>query len=275
MVIILHKLGLSYKLVKDIKCYLINMSGHSKWSQIKYKKEIKDARRGKLFSHLAKNITIAAKNGGDPNMNPTLRMAIDQAKAANMPNDNIERAIKRGTGEIAGAEIEEMQIEAYGPAGIALLIKVITDNKNRSISEIKGILSKHNAKMADSGSVSYLFLPKGEIKLRGLSNQPTTKEALEELIIESGADDFEELEDGFLIYTKASDLGKVKKFFEEKGIAIEAVKLVQEAKDLIEIQDKETAQKILNLLTELEEQEDIDEISTNFDIKEELLKEIT
>jgi YebC/PmpR family DNA-binding regulatory protein len=208
-------------------------------------------------------------------MNPTLKMAIDQAKAANMPNDNIERAIKRGTGEIAGVEIEEMAIEAYGPGGIALLIKVITDNKNRSLSEIKSILQKHNAKMADSGSVSYLFSPKGEIKLRDMANQPVTKDALEELIIDSGADDFTELENGFLVYTKAADLGKVKKIFEEKGIAIESVKLVQEAKDLIPIENKETAQKILNLLNELEEYEDVDEISTNFDIKEELLKEIT
>lgn len=251
------------------------MSGHNKWSQIKYKKEIKDARRGKLFSRLGKNITIMAKNGGDPQMNPTLKMAIDQAKAANMPNENIERAIKRGTGEIAGAEIEEMKMEAYGPGGIALLIKVITDNKNRSLSEIKSIFQKHNAKLADSGSVSYLFSPKGEIKLRDIANQPVTKDALEELIMESGSQDFTELENGFLIYTEATDLGKVKKFFEEKGIAIESAKLVQEAKDLIEITDMETAKKILNLLNELEEYEDVDEISTNFDIKEELLKEIT
>jgi len=251
------------------------MSGHNKWSQIKYKKGIKDARRGKLFSRLGKNITIVAKNGGDPQMNPTLKMAIDQAKAANMPGDNIERAIKRGTGEIEGAEIEEMKIEAYGPAGIALLIKVITDNKNRSLAEIKGIFQKHNAKMADSGSVSYLFSPKGEIKLREMANQPKTKEVLEELIIESGADDFSDLENGFLVYTKASDLGKVKKFFEEKGLAIESVKLVLEAKELLEITDIETAKKILSLLNELEEQDDVNEISTNFDIDESLLKEIS
>jgi YebC/PmpR family DNA-binding regulatory protein len=250
------------------------MSGHNKWSQIKYKKGIKDARRGKLFSRLGKNITIVAKNGGDPQMNPTLKMAIDQAKAANMPNDNIERAIKRGTGEIAGAEIEEMKIEAYGPGGIALLIKVITDNRNRSLSEIKSILQKHNSKMADSGSVSYLFSPKGEIKLRDLANQPVTKDALEELIIDSGADDFVDLENGFLVSTSAPDLGNVKKYLEEKGVALESIKLVQEAKDLIPIEEKETAQKILNLLNELEEYEDVDEINTNFDIKEELLNEI-
>lgn len=251
------------------------MSGHSKWSSIKHQKAIKDVRRGKLFSRLGKNITIAAKNGGDPGMNPSLRMAIDQAKAANMPNDNIKRAIDRGTGAIAGAEIEEMKMEAYGPGGIAIIIKVITDNRNRATAEIKGILTKNGAKLADSGSVSYLFSPKGEIKLRDLANQPVAKDNLEELIIESGADDFLDLENGFLVYTKAADLGKVKKFFEEKGIALELVKLVQEAKDLIPINEKETAQKIWNLLTELEEQGDVDEISTNFDIKEELLKEIT
>lgn len=251
------------------------MSGHNKWSQIKYKKGIKDARRGKLFSRLGKNITITAKNGGDPQMNPTLKMVIDQAKAANMPNDNIERAIKRGTGEIAGAEIEEMKIEAYGPGGIALLIKVISDNKNRSLAEIKGILQKHNAKMADSGSVAYLFSPKGEIKLAPMANQPVTKESLEELIIESGADDFTDLDNGFLIYTFAADLGKVKKFFEEKGIAIESVKLVLEAKELLEVTDIETAKKVLSLLNELEEYEDVDEISTNFDIKEEMMNELS
>ncbi|TSC92148.1 MAG: UPF0082 protein yeeN [Candidatus Berkelbacteria bacterium Licking1014_96] len=129
--------------------------------------------------------------------------------------------------------------------------------------------------MADSGSVSYLFSPKGEIKLRDLANHPVTKEALEELIIDSGADDFLDLENGFLVYTKANDLGSVKKFFEEKGVALESVKLVQEAKDLIPIGDKGTAQKILNLLNELEEQDDVDEVSTNFDIDERLLKEIS
>ena len=251
------------------------MSGHNKWSQIKHQKGVKDARRGKLFSRLGKNIALMAKNGGDPNMNPTLKMAIDQAKAANMPGDNIERAVKRGTGEIAGAEIEEMKIEAYGPAGIALFIKVITDNKNRSLSEIKSILQKHNAKMADSGSVSYLFSPKGEIKLRDMANQPVTKDALEELIIDSGSDDFMDFENGFLVYTKAPDLGSVKKFLEEKGVAFESLKLVQEAKDLIPINDKGSAQKILNLLNELEEYEDVDEISTNFDINEKLLEEIS
>jgi YebC/PmpR family DNA-binding regulatory protein len=251
------------------------MSGHSKWSSIKHQKGVKDARRGKLFSRLAKNITIAAKNGGDPSMNPSLRMAIDQAKGSNMPNENIDRAIKRGTGEIAGAEIEETKIEAYGPAGIALIIKVITDNKNRSLSEIKNILLKNNAKMADSGSVSYMFLPKGEMKLADMSHQPVTKEGMEEAIIESGADDFEELGNGFLVFTDAKELGKVKKYLEEKGISIESAKLTQEASDLIEIDDKEDAKKILNLLNELEEYEDVDEVYTNFDIEEKLLKEIS
>ncbi len=250
------------------------MSGHSKWSSIKHQKGIKDARRGKLFSRLAKNITIAAKNGGDPSMNPSLRMAIDQAKGANMPNENIDRAIKRGTGEIAGAEIEEIKLEAYGPAGIALIIKVITDNKNRSLSEIKNIFLKNNAKMADSGSVSYMFSPKGEMKLADMSHQPITKERMEEAIIESGADDFEELENGFLVFTRAQELGKIKKYLEEKGISVESAKLVQEASDLIEINDKETAQKILNLLHELEEYEDVDEVYTNFDIEEKLMNEL-
>jgi len=251
------------------------MSGHSKWSSIKHQKTIKDVRRGKLFSRLSKNISIAARNGGDPATNPSLRLAIDQARASNMPNTNIERAIKKGTGEIEGAEIEEFKIEAYGPGGIALVIKVISDNKNRALSEIKNILSKNNAKMAETGSVSYMFRPKGEIKLAAAEHQPIGKDKIEEEIIESHALDFEEIEGGYLVYTKAADLGKVKKYFEDKGISIESIKLIQEAENLIEITNKEQAQKILNLLNELEEHEDVDEVYTNFDIKEELLKEIS
>jgi YebC/PmpR family DNA-binding regulatory protein len=251
------------------------MSGHSKWSSIKHQKAIKDVRRGKLFSRLSKNISIAARNGGDPGMNPALRLAIDQARAANMPNANIERAIKKGTGEIEGATIEEFKMEAYGPGGIALVIKVITDNKNRALSEIKNILSKNNAKMAETGSVSYMFKPKGEIKLAAAEHQPINNEKIEEEIIESGAEDFEKIEGGYLVYTKAADLGKVKKYFENCGLSIESMKIIQEAENLIEINDTELAKKILNLLNELEEQEDIDEVYTNFDIKEELLKEIS
>lgn len=251
------------------------MSGHSKWSSIKYQKGIKDVRRGKLFSKLSKNISVAARNGGDPSMNPSLRLAMDQAKAANMPSQNIERAIKRGTGELEGAQIEERKLEAYGPGGVALLLKILTDNKNRSFSEIKNILGKNRAKVADSGSVAYLFSPKGEIKLAALEHQPVGGNKIEEIIIESQALDFEGIEEGFIVYTAPGDLGKVKKYFEKKGLSIENVKLVQEAKDLLQITEKEQAQKIIKLLSELEEHEDVDEVYTNFDIPDEMIEEIS
>lgn len=138
------------------------MSGHSKWSKIKHQKKITDARKGKIFSKMAKMITITARKGGDPNMNPDLRIAIDKARQANMPKDNIERAIKRGTGESKEGQLEEITYEAYGPNGTPLLIEAITDNKNRTLAEIKHILSNHNSKLAQTGSVKYLFEKKGE-----------------------------------------------------------------------------------------------------------------
>jgi YebC/PmpR family DNA-binding regulatory protein len=165
-------------------------------------------------------------------------------------------------------------MEAYGPGGVALLIKILTDNKNRSFSEIKNILSKNGAKTADSGSVAYLFSPRGEIKLASSEHQPIGNDKIEELIVESGANDFEDIKEGFLVYTAPKDLGKVKKYFEEKGLSIEGVKIVQEAKELLEIRDKEIAEKIIKLLESLEDHEDVDEVYTNFDIPDDLIGEI-
>jgi len=247
------------------------MSGHSKWSQIKYKKGIKDVRRGKLFSKLSKAITVAARSGSDPEMNSRLRMAIDQARSANVPAANIERAIKRGTGEIEGVTIEEGKIEAYGPGGIAILIKILTDNKNRTLAEIKNILTKNDGKIAGAGAVAYLFQTKGEIRLAEKSHQPLSEEEIEERIIDSGADDYVSGEP-ILVYTKPGDLSKVQKKLRKEKIDVESAKLVQEAKDLVRIEDKKQAEKIIELMNKLEEHEDVEEVYSNFDIPEELVK---
>jgi len=229
------------------------MSGHSHWATIKHKKGAADARRGKLFSKLSKAITVAAKNGGDPEMNPSLRVAIDQAKKANMPSDNIERAVKRGTGEIQGEALEEFIFEAYGPEKSALIITGITDNKNRALNEIKTILNQHNAKMADEGSVKWQFDNKGIITVKTEDKEKTELRA-----IDAGAEDIHEQEDSLLeIYTRPEDLNKVK---EKLNLETESTVLGWVAKEEIEVKNKKSIEKLFEAL---DDNDDVQEIYTN------------
>lgn len=244
------------------------MSGHSKWSQIKHKKALTDAKKGKAFSKLARLVSVAARErGGDPGTNPALRLTIEKAKSLNMPQENIERAIKRGTGKIEGAKIEEFLYEAYGPGGIALIIQGITDNKNRTLGEIKNILSQHNGKLSGTGSVNYLFGQKGTIILK-TEEQHQKKEDLELMAIEAGAEDFKwktiDNENYLEIYTKPADLEKVKIFLQEKGIEIGSTSIDLVPKTEIEIKDKKNKAEIEKLLEALEEQDDINEIYSNY-----------
>jgi YebC/PmpR family DNA-binding regulatory protein len=229
------------------------MSGHSHWSTIKHKKGAADAKRGKLFSKLSKAITIAAKNGIDPEMNPNLRVAIDQAKKANMPNDNIEKAIKRGDSETQGEILEEFIFEAYGPEKSAVIITGITDNKNRALNEIKIILNQHNAKMAQEGSVKWQFDNKGIITIRA-----ENKEEIELKAIEAGAEDIQEQEDNILeIYTKPEDLNKVK---EKLNIEPESTILGWVAKEEIEVKNEQAIEKLFEAL---DDNDDVQEIYSN------------
>ena len=253
--------------VSSFKFYVI-MSGHSHFSTIKRKKEVTDAKRGKVFSKLARQILIAAKEkGADPETNSNLRMIIEKAKGLNMPKENIDRAIKKGTGELEGEKLEEIMYEAYGPGGIAIIIEGITDNKNRTLSEIKQTLNQYQGKLADSGSVKWMFERKGAIILD--KEQTTNQGDLEMKVIEAGAEDFlwiKQEEGVYLeIYTKVEDLEAVKKQLENQGVKIETAGLDWIAKETMKLDNKQknTAEK---LFEELDENDAVQEIYSNFEI---------
>ena len=238
------------------------MSGHSKWATTHRQKEATDKKRSAIFTRLARLITVAAKEGGgDPASNFKLRMVQDKAKQANMPKDNIERAVKRGTGELAGETIEETTYEAIGPENIALLIQVLTDNKNRALSNIKNILTKNNSKLAGSSSVSWMFSSKGVIKIQNTKKQISNMDNFQLELIESGADDFREQENELTIYTSANKLQKVKEAI-EKDIKIDSAEIeyVSKKENLIQPTDNS---KIEQLLDALAENDDIQKIYTN------------
>ncbi len=231
------------------------MSGHSKWANIKHRKGKQDAARSGQFTRLVNAIIVAART------KKGLDIAIGQAKKANLPKDKIDNAIARGEGRIEGAQVEELLYEAYGPDGVAILIKVLTDNKNRALSNIRAILNKFNGKLANAGAVSYLFDQKGVITI-SLANQAVNKDDLEMIIIESGAEDFEEDTDLVFVYTKPNKLEEVKKAIEFKAVKIESAKIEMVPKTTAEIHE-EKKQSLINLLEKLEEEEDIDEVYTN------------
>jgi len=235
------------------------MSGHSKWAQIKHKKAATDAKRSKVFSKLAAVITIASREkGGNPDMNPKLRLAIDKARSMNMPTENIERAIKRGTGEIEGEGLEELFLEAYGPAGKALLIQIITDNKNRTIAEIKHILNECGGKMASAGSVRWLFEEKGKIILE---KQRLTDD-LELKVIEAGAEDIQTDDEKTIIFTKPENLELTKQKILEAGfvIAESSLDFVPKNAEKISPSEQETYEKLFEAL---DEQQDVEEVYSN------------
>jgi len=239
------------------------MSGHSKWSTIKHKKASTDAKRGKVFSKLARLIAVAAKDGGgDPTSNPRLRDAIDTAKSLNLPKDNIDRAIKRGLGELTGDIIEEVTYEAYGPGGIPLLIEVITDNKNRALGDIKNILSKHGSKMAGEGSVRWMFTLKGVIKIARIASQIPNLDEFELEIIDAGAEDITRENEVVIIYTPVDNLGTIKKILQDKHITPESSGLEWIATEKIEIDEKRRV-ALEKLFESLAESDDVQEIYSN------------
>ena len=248
------------------------MSGHSKWHSIKHKKAATDAAKGKVFTRHAKIIAIAARGGGDPEMNPTLRLAIDNAKKDNMPNNNIERAIKKGTGEDKdAAEIMEITYEGYGPNGVAIIVKTLTDNKNRTVANIKHTFSKNGGNLGENGSVAWMFALKGVIEIDCKEDE---KEEVELLAIDAGAEDIVSEDDFFQVYTAPEDLHKVKKNIEEKGIKVGNAQISYLAKNTVIISDESQAKKVLKLVSSLEEDEDVDSVAANFDIPEEILDKI-
>lgn len=245
------------------------MSGHSKWSQIKRQKGAADIKRGAVFSKLTNAIILAAKNGGDPNANFALKMAIEKARAGSMPKENIERAIKRGTGEIAGAKIEEVLYEGIGPLGIGILIEAATDNRNRTNSEIKNILNSSGGKLTGSGAVTYQFERMGKFLIDLVGKN---REELELQIIDAGASDFEEQGDVLSVYTKANELEMVKRALENQGIEIKEPGLTWEPKNMIDISSKGDADKILKLMEVLDNLDDVTAVYANFDIKDQVVE---
>lgn len=237
------------------------MSGHSHFKTIKAQKGIADAKKGEVFSKIARLITIAAKDGGDPATSPKLRIAIEQAKEANMPKENVERAIKKGTGELAGEKLEEVVFEGFGPGGIAIILEGITDNKNRTLGEIKQILNQGGGKLGGEGSVRWMFDRKGVITINFQFPIPNfqKKEDLELLAIETGAEDIYWQEDLLDIYTKPEDLEKIKKTLEGKGIKIDSASLGWVEKETVEVEEKEkeSCQKLFEALDENEAVQDI------------------
>jgi len=247
------------------------MSGHSHWHSIKFQKAITDQKRGNVFSKLTREISLAAKEkGGNPDSNPALRIAVEKAKKFNLPKENIERAIKKGTGEVEGLKLEAFILEAYGPAKTALIIEGITDNKNRTFSEIKQILNQNNGKLANEGSVKWLFERKGYIviNLKDQNEELKEKEKLELKAIEAGAEDVYWYDDNLYIYTKVEELEKVKKDLENKGVKIDNATIDWVAKNKIQIteEEKEACEK---LFESLDENDAVQEIYSN--LKEENL----
>lgn len=244
------------------------MSGHSKWSQIKRQKQAGDVARGKLFSKLSNTIALAVKSGGkDPATNVRLRLVLEQAKGANMPSDSVERAIKRGAGELPGSAIEEVMYEAYGPGGAAIVIEAMTDNKNRTTSDLRSILTKHGGKLAESGAVSYLFTK------RGVLLSPQQGNEIVEAAIDAGAEDFEQEESGTIIYCNPHKVEALRTALAEKNFAITEAKISWEPKSTVPL-DQDSAKKVLALMETIEELDDVTSAASNFDIPEEVVKQV-
>lgn len=248
------------------------MSGHSKWSTIKHKKAAKDAKKGKLFTKLIKEITVAARaGGGDINANPRLRTAVLTAKQNSMPNDNIDRAIKKGTGELEGQQYEEIQYEGYGPGGAAVLVNVLTDNRNRTVSEIRRLFTMHGGSMGETGCVAWMFQKRGQI----LVNKSAVEEdRLIEVTLEAGADDVSDADDQFQVSTPPDGFHAVKEALEKASIAVSGAEVAMVPQNTVSLTGS-SAEQTLKLLDELEEHDDVQDVASNIDIPQEELERLS
>jgi YebC/PmpR family DNA-binding regulatory protein len=248
------------------------MSGHSHWAGIKHKKAANDAKRGKIWSKIARIIIVAAKaGGGDPAQNLTLRYAIDKAKSANMPKDTIEKAVKKGTGELGAVDYVDVLYEGYAPGGVALMVEGLTDNRNRTAPEIKKIFERRGGVMGASGCVSYLFNKKGLITVK---TDAIEEDALMEIALSAGADDLENTGDLYEITCDPDAYSGLKAALEEKGLSLESAELTRVPDTTIPVTDVETAQKLMNLMEEFEDHDDVQEVYANFDIPDDILAKI-
>lgn len=246
------------------------MSGHSKWSTIKRQKEAADIRRGKIFSKLAKAITLAVREGADPETNFKLRLEIERAKQANMPKENIERALRKAQGKLGKGQLEEVIYEGYGPEGVAIIAEAATDNRNRTTAEMKKLFERGGGSLSGPGTVSYQFRPRSLITV-----EKTAKPDEQILkIIDLGVEDVEEAKDALEVYIQSQKLGEVRKKLNQGGFKVLSAELVRQPKNEIQIRDPEKAAKVLKLMDNLQEHDDIQRIFANFDIPEEVLKQV-
>jgi YebC/PmpR family DNA-binding regulatory protein len=247
------------------------MSGHSKWATIKHKKGALDAKRGKIFTRLIKEITIAAKNGGgDPDSNPRLRTAIAAAKAENMPADNIKRAVQRGTGELPGATYEEFTLEGYGPGGVAVMLDINTDNRNRTVSEIRHVFGKNGGNMAEAGAVSWMFHKKGDIVV---PKSAASEDDLMGIVLEAGADDLRDDGENWEVVTDPSSFEAVVEAVKKAGINPASAEVAMIPQNYIKIEGQQ-ATTMIRLVEALEEHDDVQNVHSNFDIDAKLLEEV-
>ena len=245
------------------------MSGHSKWASIKHKKGALDAKRGKAFTKIIREMSIAARlGGGDPNSNPRLRTAVDKAKAVNMPADNIKRAIQKGTGELEGAAYEEITLEGYGPGGVAILVEGTSDNRNRTVAEIRHVFTKNGGNLGGAGSVSYMFKPRGFI---AIATEKVDEEKLMDLALEAGADDIVPSGDMFEVYTSPNSYEAVLAAVKKAGIEPEEAQIGKYAENTIALEGVK-AQQMLKLIEALEESDDVQNVWANFDISDKELE---
>jgi len=244
------------------------MSGHSKWHSIKHKKGAADAKRGKIFTRLIKELTVAARaGGGDPDMNPRLRTIIAEAKSNNMPADNIKRAIRRGTGEEPGVSYEEAQYEAYGPGGAALIIDVLTDNKNRTVGELRHLLEKHGGNLASTNAVAWMFSKKGYIVIEKMKPPAIEEEKLMSAVLDAGADDLQDDEDNWEVFSTPEAFPRVNDAVKQLGVEPATAKISMIPQNYVKLEGK-PAQQMVKLMEALEEHDDVQNVSSNFDISE-------
>ncbi|SHK51049.1 YebC/PmpR family DNA-binding transcriptional regulator [Thermocrinis minervae] len=248
------------------------MAGHSHWAQIKHKKAKIDAQRGKIFSKIIREITVAVREGGpNPDNNPRLRNAIENAKKVNMPMETIERAIKKGAGELSGESYEEVVYEGYGPGGVAIMVFALTDNRNRTTSEVRHVFTKHGGNLGSSGCVSYMFERVGYIEV---PKDAISEEELYEKAIEAGAKDVEVGSEYYIVYTEPEEFYEVKERLASAGVPIESAELTYKPNVTTRVEDPETVKKLLKLMEALDELDDVQKVISNFDVPEEILKQV-
>lgn len=249
------------------------MSGHSKWATTKHKKAATDAKRGKIFTKITKEITVAAKlGGGDPDGNPRLRTAVAKAKSVSMPAENIKRAIQKGTGELPGVSYEEITYEGYGPNGVAIIVEVLTDNRNRTVSEIRNIFSKTGGNMGEAGCVSWMFHKKGYIVV---ARAKADEEKLMSLALDTGAEDMQTEDDNFVITTAQNDFEKVKKVLEDAGVPLEVAEVTMLPQTYVNLEGEKVAGQMLRLMEAIEDNDDVQNVYANFDIPEEVMNAVS